>query len=56
MKKFLLAFVHNTEGQDLIEYALLGATISLGIGAIIVLINAQLVIKYNAINADLGGS
>ncbi|MES1256311.1 MAG: Flp family type IVb pilin [Acidobacteriota bacterium] len=31
MKKFWTAFVHGTEGQDLIEYALLAATIALGV-------------------------
>jgi Flp pilus assembly pilin Flp len=56
MKKFLLAFVRNTEGQDLIEYALLGATISLGIGALIVTINGSLATKYTAINTNLTAS
>ena len=30
MKKLLVSFVLDTEGQDLIEYALLAATIGLG--------------------------
>jgi len=30
MKKFWVAFVKGTEGQDLIEYALLAATIAIG--------------------------
>ena len=30
MKKLLTSFVRDTEGQDLIEYALLAATIGLG--------------------------
>jgi pilus assembly protein Flp/PilA len=30
MKKLLMSFVRDTEGQDLIEYALLAATIGLG--------------------------
>ena len=30
MKMLLLRFVYETEGQDLIEYALLAATIALG--------------------------
>jgi len=30
MKKLLCKFVYETEGQDLIEYALLAATIALG--------------------------
>ena len=30
MKKLLMQFVRDTEGQDLIEYALLAATIALG--------------------------
>jgi len=30
MKKLLVKFVHDTEGQDLIEYALLAAVIALG--------------------------
>jgi Flp pilus assembly pilin Flp len=31
MKKFVSQFVVETEGQDLIEYALLAATIALGV-------------------------
>jgi Flp pilus assembly pilin Flp len=31
MKKFVKAFVNDTEGQDLIEYALLAATIAIGV-------------------------
>jgi len=31
MKQAVLAFVRGTEGQDLIEYALLAATIALGV-------------------------
>lgn len=30
MKKLLTSFVRDTDGQDLIEYALLAATIGLG--------------------------
>jgi Flp pilus assembly pilin Flp len=30
MKKLITAFIRDTEGQDLIEYALLAATIALG--------------------------
>jgi len=31
MKKWLVRFVRETDGQDLIEYALLGATIAIGV-------------------------
>jgi Flp pilus assembly pilin Flp len=31
MKKLVRQFVSNTEGQDLIEYALLAATIAIGV-------------------------
>jgi len=31
MKKLLARFIRETEGQDLIEYALLGATIAIGV-------------------------
>ena len=31
MKKFAQQFISGTEGQDLIEYALLAATISIGV-------------------------
>lgn len=31
MKKLLARFIHETEGQDLIEYALLAAIIALGV-------------------------
>jgi Flp pilus assembly pilin Flp len=30
MTKLIAHFIHNTEGQDLIEYVLLGALIALG--------------------------
>jgi Flp pilus assembly pilin Flp len=33
MTTLILRFVRETEGQDLIEYALLAATISLGVTA-----------------------
>jgi Flp pilus assembly pilin Flp len=31
MRTFLRRFAHETEGQDLIEYALLAATIAIGV-------------------------
>ena len=45
MKKLLVSFVRDAEGQDLIEYALLAATIGLG-----ALIGMQTV--RNALNSE----
>jgi Flp pilus assembly pilin Flp len=56
MKKFLIAFLRNTDGQDLIEYALLGATISAGIGVLVATINTSLTTKYTAIDTNLNAS
>jgi Flp pilus assembly pilin Flp len=45
MKKLLMQFVRETEGQDLIEYALLAATISIAVVAAMRLV-------ANALNSE----
>jgi Flp pilus assembly pilin Flp len=45
MKKLLMQFVRDTEGQDLIEYALLAATISIAVVAAMRLV-------ANALNSE----
>jgi Flp pilus assembly pilin Flp len=49
MKKMLLQFVRETEGQDLIEYALLAATISIAVVAAMRLVANALNTEFSAI-------
>ena len=49
MTTLILRFVRETEGQDLIEYALLAATISLGVTAAMMLVREQLNSKFSSI-------
>ena len=54
MKKWFNEFLRNTEGQDLIEYALLAATIGLGVvGAMTTLRNA-ISTEFGAIGTSIG--
>ncbi len=54
MKKVLARFVHNTEGQDLIEYALLAATIALGCIAGMQLLRDAVNQEFTNISSSLG--
>jgi Flp pilus assembly pilin Flp len=54
MKQFLVKFVRNTEGQDLIEYALLAATIALGAVAAMQGIRGALQGEFNNISTGIG--
>jgi len=49
----ILRFVRETEGQDLIEYALLAATISLGVTAAMMLVREQLNSKFSSIGNSI---
>ena len=49
MKKMLLQFVRETEGQDLIEYALLAATISIAVVAAMRLVADALNTEFSVI-------
>ena len=57
MKKLLIQFVKGTEGQDLIEYALLAATIALGVTAAMRLVRDALQTEFtNIANSITSGS
>jgi pilus assembly protein Flp/PilA len=53
MKKFLARFVNDTEGQDLIEYALLAAIIALGVTAAMSGVKTALSGQFNAISSSV---
>ncbi len=53
MKKFWTAFVRGTEGQDLIEYALLAATIALGVVAGMQALRTALNTEFTAIGTSV---
>jgi Flp pilus assembly pilin Flp len=53
MTTVILRFVRETEGQDLIEYALLAATISLGVTAAMMLVREQLNSKFSSIGNSI---
>jgi pilus assembly protein Flp/PilA len=50
MKKILISFVRNEEGQDLIEYALLAALISLGCYVALGSLGTAISNKYNSLS------
>jgi Flp pilus assembly pilin Flp len=49
MKKLLMQFVRETEGQDLIEYALLAATISIAVVAAMQLVASALNTEFSKV-------
>jgi Flp pilus assembly pilin Flp len=53
VKKFIRAFVWGTEGQDLIEYALLAATIALGCVGGMQALQAGLNNEFSTISSSL---
>jgi len=54
MKKFLIRFWKETEGQDLVEYALITAAIALGMIAVVKNLATALNSLYESITAALG--
>ena len=57
MKKLLQKFVSETEGQDLIEYALLASVIALGVTAAMMFLRDQLNTEFSNIgNSITAGS
>lgn len=55
MRSFWTRFVKETEGQDLIEYALLAAAIALGSATIIGTLGTTISGKFTNINTALTG-
>jgi Flp pilus assembly pilin Flp len=54
MKKWLARLLYETEGQDLIEYALLGGTIALGVTLVMQGLRGALRNEFNTISTTLG--
>ncbi len=54
MKKFLIRFWKETEGQDLVEYALITAAIALGMITVVKQLATGLNSLYESITAALG--
>jgi len=55
MLSFVQKFVRETEGQDLIEYALLAATIALGVVLAMQGLRDAISNEFSSINASLTG-
>jgi pilus assembly protein Flp/PilA len=53
MKNLVRRFVHETEGQDLIEYALLAAVIALGVILAMNGVREALNTQYNNISSTI---
>jgi pilus assembly protein Flp/PilA len=53
MKKLIARFVHDTEGQDLIEYALLGGFISLAASAGMTALGTALDTKFTNLGTSV---
>ena len=53
MKKFLIRFWNDTEGQDLVEYALITAAIALGMIAVVKDLASALNSLYISITAGM---
>jgi pilus assembly protein Flp/PilA len=53
MKTFITRFVRETEGQDLIEYALLAAIIALGVTAAMSGVKTALSGQFNSISSGV---
>jgi pilus assembly protein Flp/PilA len=53
MKKLFTRLVRETEGQDLIEYALLAATIALGVTVAMQTVRGALQTRFNSIGTSI---
>jgi Flp pilus assembly pilin Flp len=53
MKSVMLKFVRNTEGQDLIEYALLASVIALGVTAAMLYVKDKLNSEFSSIGNSI---
>lgn len=54
MKKMMIRLFAETEGQDLIEYALLAATIALGVTVAMTLVRSALQTEFSSIATQVG--
>jgi len=53
MKKLFRKFVQETEGQDLIEYALLASVIALGVTSAMLFLRNQLNSEFSSIGSSI---
>ena len=53
MKTWLMKFLVDTEGQDLIEYALLASVIALGVTAAMIFLKEQLNSEFSSIGSSI---
>ena len=53
MKALLKKFVFQSDGQDLIEYALLAAVIALGVTGAMLFVQAQLNSEFSSIGSSI---
>ena len=53
MKTMLKKFVQETQGQDLIEYALLASVIALGVTAAMLFLRDQLNSEFSSIGSSI---
>ena len=56
MKNLVLRFINDTEGQDLIEYALLAALVALGAVAGMHLLAGGINAKFSAVSVSLNSA
>jgi pilus assembly protein Flp/PilA len=56
MKKLVLRFINETEGQDLIEYALLAALVALGAVAGMTALAGGVNAKFTAVSTSLNSA
>ena len=53
MRNMLVRFIHEDEGQDLIEYALLAGLITTAVVAVITTIGARVLTLFNGLNTAI---
>jgi len=56
MKNLVLRFINDTDGQDLIEYALLAALVALGAVAGMQLLAGGINAKFSAVSTSLNNA
>jgi pilus assembly protein Flp/PilA len=55
MRKMLVRFIREDEGQDLVEYALLGGLITVVVALVITNIGNQVLTLYSNLLSAIGG-
>ena len=55
MRNLLVRFIHEDEGQDLIEYALLGGIITVLVVGAITAIGGRVLVLFTTLQGAIGG-